>query len=799
MKIPVSWLREHLSFECTIDELAHRMTMIGIEVEEVIDPAAALKGFVVGEVIACERHPDADKLNVTTVDTGTEKLQVVCGAPNCRLGLKGVFAPAGSYIPGIDVTLKKANIRGQESNGMLCSERELLLSDEHKGIIELPADAVVGSSAADALGLNDPVIDISITPNRGDHAGIHGVARDLAASGIGTLKDINPVMVPAAFETTKKIAIETDACSLFIGRHIRGVKNGPSPAWLQERLKAAGLRPISALVDITNYFALGYGRPLHVFDAKKLKGDIAVRLTTGGETLDALNDKTYELPEGAIAICDDSGILGLGGIVGGTSSGCDDATTDVYLEVAIFDPSTIARAGRALQVNTDARYRFERGVDPSFAHPAAELATQMILDLCGGEAGSLVVAGKEPDTKHQIMFDPHYVEKLGGIMVDRAEQVVILQKLGFHVARTKDDHFDIVTPPWRPDIEGRADIVEEILRIHGFDTIPAKRPHADTFKQKMLPERVVRMGAIRRMLAARGLNEAITWAFMDSRIASHFGFGSNDNADALTLKNPISSELDAMRPTIVANLLGAAARNADRGYPDAALFEIGNVYRSTSLEGHIMTATGLRFGAAVARNWSGGAARASDMFDAKADAFAVLAECGFAPDTAQLTRDAPSYYHPGRSAALRLGKTVLGYFGELHPAVLDALKIEGRPVAFEIFIDAVPTPKNRAVAKKLLKLANLQPVHRDFAFVVDSGIEADKIARAVTGADKTLITGVDIFDIYTGKGVDTGKKSVALSVTLQPQDKALEDADIETVSKKIIAAVSTATGGTLRG
>lgn len=796
MKIPLSWLREYLDFNCTIEELTHRMTMIGIEVEGVEDPAKALKGFVVGHVIACAKHPDADKLNVTTVDTGTEKLQVVCGAPNCRLGLKGVFAPSGSYIPGLDVTLKKASIRGQESNGMLCSERELLLSDEHKGIIELPDSAVTGSSAAEALGLNDPVIDISITPNRGDHAGIYGVARDLAAAGLGTLKPLKTEHVKGSYANPVKVDLQTPACPLFIGRHIRGVTNGPSPKWLQDRLKAAGLRPISALVDVTNYFAIGLCRPLHVFDARKLDGHIHVRAARAGEELAALNDKTYALQEGMTAVCDDSGVLGLGGIIGGTGTGCDEETTDVYLECALFDPSAIARAGRALMVNSDARYRFERGVDPDFALDAAHMATQMILDLCGGEASELYVAGKAPDNRRTIMFDPAYTAKLGGVEVTRARQVDILEKLGFTVGHN-GEILNLVTPTWRPDVEGRADIVEEVLRIHGFEHIEAKRPAADSFVQKILPLRVVRATSLRAMLAARGMLECITWAFMDSRTAAHFGANDNQQAASLTLKNPISSELDFMRPSIVPNLLEAAIRNADRGFGDAALFEIGNVYRDTTVKGHVLTATGLRRGNAAPRHWALGAARAVDAYDAKADALAVLEQCGFSPESAQVTRDAPAYYHPGRSGTLRLGANVLGYFGELHPRVLEEMKCGAPASAFEIFIDAVPAAKNKSPAKKLLKLSALQPVRRDFAFVADEGLEVEKLTRAITAVDKALITEVSIFDVYQGKGVEPGKKSVALAVTLQPVDKTLTDEEINALSAKIIDAASKA-GGSLR-
>ena len=786
MKIPLSWLRKYLDFDCDISQLTERMTMIGIEVESVEDPAKAMTGFVVGHVVSCNKHPDADKLNVTIVDTGREKLQVVCGAPNCRQGMKGVFAPVGSYIPGLDVTLKKASIRGQESNGMLCSERELLLSDEHKGIIELPDDAIPGTAAAAALGLDDPIIDISITPNRGDHAGVYGLARDLAASGIGTLKALHVPTIKGEYKNPVSISIETPACSLFIGRHIRGVKNGPSPAWLQKCLKAAGLRPISALVDITNYFALGLCRPLHVFDARKLKGNITVRMARKGEKLDALNDKTYELSDDMITVCDTSGVLGLGGIIGGAATGCDETTTDVFLECAIFDPGTIARTGRALMINSDARYRFERGVDPAFAENAVHLATQMILDLCGGTASEITVAGKVPDNRRHISYPLSYVRKIGGVDVPPETQISILEKLGF-TARKTGDSLDLTTPSWRPDVEGKADIVEEILRIYGFDQIEAKKPESKTFTQRILPQSIVRATAMRHGLAARGLAETITWSFMASDISDLFGANQNQKKAELTLTNPISTDLSVMRPSILPNLIAAAGQNFDRGYPDAALFEIGNIYRDTSLQGQIMTATGLRAGNALPRHWSG-PVRPVDTFDAKADALAALEMCGVPTANIQITRDAPEWYHPGRSGVLRLGPTALAYFGEIHPGILQKLKREEAYAGFEVFLPHLPLAKNKGPQKQLLQLSPFQPVVRDFAFIADAGLDVEKLIRAIRGCDKTMIGQVEIFDVYQGPGVAEGKKSIALGVTFQPADKTLTDADITALYQKVIAA-----------
>lgn len=794
MKFTLNWLKDYLNTTATLEQISEKLTSIGLEVEGIEDPAKTLKGFVVGHVISAEKHPDADKLRCLVVDTGTEQLKVVCGAPNARAGMKGVFAPAGSVVPAGNILLKKSAIRGQESNGMMCSERELLLSEEHNGIIELADSAVVGSSAAAALGQDDPVIEIKLTPNRGDCAGVYGIARDLAAAGLGTLKSPDISAVAGTFASPIGVTLhEPSACPLFLGRYIKGVKNGASPAWMQKRLKAIGLRPISALVDITNYLTFALNRPLHVFDADKVKGNIHVRFAKKGETLDALNDKSYTLDDGMIAVCDDAGIEGLGGVIGGMPTSCTADTVNVYVECAWFDPLHIAKTGRALQVMSDARYRFERSVDPQFTAAGMEIATRLIMEICGGSPSNVVTAGTAPDNTREIPFDPAFTKKLGGIDIPAAKQEEILKILGFTL-----NNGIAKTPSWRPDVHGKADLVEEVLRLHGYDlieTAPLTRPPNAT--RDVLTDSIKRTINIRHTLAGRGLLETVTWSFMDNRKADYFGANDYQNKKTLTLVNPISSELDHMRPSILPNLIDAAQRNADRGLDDAALFEIGMIYRSTKADGQIVTAAGIRSGLAVPRHW-GATARKADAFDAKADAFAVIEAAGMNPDNLQITRDAPAWYHPGRSGALRLGTNVIAYFGEMHPDVMDKMKSDIPVSGFEVFLGNIPyARKKTSTAKKLLQLSAFQPVRRDFAFIVDEKIDTDKLVRAIKGADKALISSVDIFDVYQGKGVEAGKKSVALGVTIQPTDKTLTDEEITALSTKILEAIAKQ-GGVLR-
>lgn len=799
MKFTLSWLQDHLDTDADIDRIALTLTAIGLEVEAVIDRAKDFAPFVAARVIKAEPHPNADKLRVCLVDAGDgQEHQVVCGAPNARTGMKGVFAPVGSHIPGTGLDLKKTTIRGVASHGMLVSEREMGLSDEHTGIIDLPADTPVGTPYAELLGLHDPVIEIGLTPNRADCAGVRGIARDLAAAGLGTLKPLSIAPAPSRFPSPIGARIEpeaAEACPLFVGRMVRGVRNGPSPRWLQDRLTAIGLRPISVLVDLTNYLTFDLMRPLHVFDAAKVTGDIHVRFARPGETLAALNGKTYALEDGMTAICDDRGVLGLAGIIGGESTGCTEDTTDVYIETAYFDPARTARTGRRLGILSDARYRFERGVDPAFLFTATERITALILELCGGEASEMVVAGAEPAWRRSIAFRPDRVRSLGGVAVPEADQVRILERLGFVIEGHGRETLSVAVPSWRGDVEGEADLVEEVLRITGFDHIPAEpMPRSAALTRPALNVRQRQVNLVRRTLAERGLNEAVTWSFMQASLAEPFGFRD----DGLRLSNPITAELDVMRPSVLPNLIQAARRNADRGYPDVALFELGPAFHAPEPGGQSLIAAGVRAGAAVPRHWAV-AGRSADAFDAKADALAALEAAGAPVSNLQVTRDAPAWYHPGRSGVFRLGATVLASFGELHPGILEQLDAKGPMAAFEVWLDQVPQPKRKAgTGKPPLRLSALQPVQRDFAFLVAADIEADRIVRAARGADKQLVQDVVVFDVYQGKGVEDGRKSIAITVTLQPLERTLTDAELDQVGERIVAAVTKATGAVLR-
>jgi phenylalanyl-tRNA synthetase beta chain len=791
MKFTLSWLKEHLDTNASLDEITAALTSLGLEVESVEDRAKLFAPFFVAHVLSAEKHPDADRLKVLVVDTGREKVNVVCGAPNARAGMKGIFAPDGSFIPGTGATLKKGMIRGQESNGMMVSEREMGLSDNHEGIIDLPADAKIGTPFTEIYNVADPIIDIAITPNRADCTGIHGIARDLAAKGLGKLIEPDTKPVKGAFKNPVSVSIQDkQGCPLFLGRYIKGVKNGPSPEALQAKLKAVGLRPISALVDITNYFTMAYGRPLHVFDADKLKGNIHVRSASRGETLAALNDKTYTLSEGMVAVCDESGVVGIGGIMGGAGTGVDENTKNVYIECALFDAYRTAKTGRALEIISDARYRFERGVDPEFAAPAMELATKMVMELCGGEASDVAVAGSVPAWQRAYDFDAAYTEKLSGVAIEEKTQKEILQRLGFTLSGNK-----AAPPSWRGDIQGRADLVEEIVRVYGYDKIPATPVRCDgAVSSGAETENFARMRKARTALAARGLHECLTWSFMHEKTARVFG--SNDNK-ALALTNPISSELSQMRPSLLPNLIEAAQRNADRGYGNAALYEVGPAFITSKPDGQRSVAAGVRQSAMGARHWAGAeVSRPVDAMDAKADALAALAAAGAPAANLQVSRDAPEYFHPGRSGALRLGKDVLAYFGEIHPAVLDDMGVKGPVAAFEAFLNNIPALKKKG-AKPALTLSPFQPVERDFAFLVDDGVEAEAIIRAARQPDK-MIERIEIFDIYKGKGVEPGKKSVAINVIIQPKDKTLTDAEIEGIAKKIIDNVTAKCGASLR-
>lgn len=798
MKFTLSWLKEHLDTTASLGEIRDALTMLGLEVEGISNPAESLKGFIVGYVVEAVQHPNADRLRVCKVDTGTEVVQVVCGAPNARTGMKGIFAPTGSYIPGTDMTLKASKIRGEASNGMLCSSRELQLGDDHSGIIDLPAEAKTGAPAAEALGVDDPVIEIKVTPNRGDCLGVHGIARDLAAAGLGTLKPIKADKIKGTYLSPIKWTHGYEArpdspCPIVVGRHFRGVKNGPSPDWLQRRLKAIGLRPISILVDITNLVTFDLNRPLHVFDARKLSGDLVMRQARDGEQILALDGRTYTLDPSVSVIADNNGAHGIGGIMGGEDTGVRDDTTEVFLEAAYFQPIGIAASGRKLGILSDARYRNERGIDPESCAWGAEVATRLILELCGGETSEIVSSGVMPAWQRSYELRTDRVKGLTGIDVPAAETASILTKLGFAVSG--NGPWTATVPSWRPDIVGEADLVEEVTRVHGFDNIPTTSlPQLSATSKPVRDAMQRRVPQARRALAARGLAEAVTWSFLPRRKAERFGGGQPD----LCLLNSIDATLDTMRPSILPNLVDAAARNEARGLSDPALFEVGPQYKDATPTGQRMVAAGLRHHMAVPRNWAG-PARTVDAFDAKADALAVLAAIG-APDNLSAQSGAPDWYHPGRSGALKLGDRVMAYFGELHPAIVAEADLKGPVAAFEVFLDAPPLPKAKATkARPKLTVSAFQPVERDFAFLVDAGVEAEKLVRAARNADKALIAAARVFDLYAGKGVPAGKKSLAIAVTLQPVERTLTDAEIEAVCDKIVAAVVKATGAALRG
>jgi phenylalanyl-tRNA synthetase beta chain len=796
MKTTLSWLRSHLDTDASLDAIVKRLVMLGLEVESVADRAATLAPFRVAHVVSAEPHPNAERLRVCIVDTGSERVQVVCGAPNARTGMRGVFAPVGSTIPRTGLLLKQTMIRGVASSGMLCSAYEMEISDDHEGIIELPADAPIGESFAKAAGLDDAVLDVKVTPNRADCLGVHGIARDLAAAGLGRLilPNIEPVAGTSASPTWVHLAtLDPKACPLFVGRTIRGVKNGPSPRWLQDRLTAIGLRPISALVDITNFLTFDVNRPLHVFDTGRIEGDLVVREARPGERIKALNGKEYLLDNEMTVIADDAEVLSLGGVIGGESTGCTAATTDVFIEAALFDPIRTAATGRKLNLQSDARYRFERGLDPAFVGPGMEIATRLILELCGGEPSELVVAGAAPEWQRNYTLRPDRVATLGGVDIPLDEQRRILEALGFGVG-DESGALAVAPPSWRGDIEGEADLVEEILRINGYDSIsavPLERP--TVLPRPALDPTQRRVGFIRRTLAARGLVEAVTFSFMAAGDAALFG----EVKPELRLINPISADLEIMRPSILPNLATAARRNADRGLADGAVFEIGAEYRDDTPEGQVTVAAGLRYGQSGPRQWRD-PGRPVDAFTAKADALAALAAAGVPVENLQVSAEPPGWYHPGRAGSFRLGARALAHFGELHPAVLVHFELKGPAVAFEVFLDAAPPPRKAGRGRTPLKLSPFQPVERDFAFLVPADLPAETLLRAARAADKKLIAEIRLFDVYEGTGVPEGRKSLAITVVLQPDEATLTDEQIEAFSQKLVAQVAKATGGELR-
>lgn len=799
MKFTLAWLKDHLDTSASLDEILFALTDLGLEVEGVADPAARLGAFTVGEILEAVPHPDADKLRVCRVATAAGEVQIVCGAPNARAGIKVVVSKPGDYIPGIDVTLKVGKIRGVESHGMMLSEREMELSDAHDGIVELPADAAVGARYVDVRAF-DPVIDVGVTPNRPDALGVAGIARDLAARGLGTLR--TPEVAAVAGDEPCPVGIYLapdvagEACPLFAGRLIRGVRNGPSPQWLQDRLRAVGLRPISALVDITNFMTIDRNRPLHVFDADKVHGAISVRLARPGERLETLDGRSHAFDGSETLVCDEQGAEAIGGVMGGLRTGCTAATVNVFVESAWFDPVRTARTGRRLKISSDARYRFERGVDPAFAVPGLELATRMILEFCGGTPSEVMVAGASPWKDRRFALDPGHVRRLVGMDIAAAEQARILRALGFGV--DGEGPFTVTVPSSRPDVHGAADLVEEVARIASLSRLQGQPlDRSPGVARPILTPMQRRESRARRQIAALGLNECVTYSFIDAGAAALFGGG----ADAVRLENPISSEMSHLRPDLLPGLLQAAARNQARGFADLGLFEVGQVFPGGEPGAQILQAAGLRVGQSGPRS-ALAPRRAVDLHDARADAEAALAALG-APAGLTAQRGAPDWFHPGRSGTLGLGpKLVLAAFGELHPRVLAALDVKGPAVAFVLNLEAVPEPRVRTATRPPHRVSDLQAVERDFAFVLDARVEAEAVLKAARAADKALIAGVSVFDVFAGPKAEAqmgaGRKSVAIAVRLQPTERTLTEAEIEAVSQKVVAGVVKATGGSLR-
>jgi phenylalanyl-tRNA synthetase beta chain len=800
MKFTLSWLKDHLETSASLAEIVDTLTRVGLEVESVEDPARKYDGFLVGSVIEAKQHPNADRLKVCIVEAGGGPVQVVCGAPNARTGMKSVFSAVGTYIPGKKLTLAKGVIRGVESNGMLCSAAELELSEDHDGIIELPDDAPVGVAYAQYVGLDDPVIDVAVTPNRPDATGVAGIARDLAAAGLGKLKTPAPKSHQGTFGCPTHVHLDfapedKRLCPAFALRLVRGVSNGPSPEWMQKRLRAIGLRPISALVDITNYITFDRGRPLHVFDFAKVAGDLTIRRARKGESVLALDGKTYALDESMVAISDANGVESIAGIMGGERSGCDLTTRDVLIESALWDPTNIAHTGRKLGIMTDARYRFERGVDPDFCVPGCDLATELVLSICGGEPSRMIVAGNPSTPRRPIRFPYREVKRLLGVDVPREEGEAILRRLGFEV---EEGH--VLVPSWRPDIQVKADVVEQILRIVGVDRAPMTAlPRLDDGVPKpVLTLLQKRIRLAKRTLAALSLREAVTWSFVPKAAAELFGGGLR----SLALANPIAADLSDMRPSLIPGLVAAAERNARRAISDVALFEVGQVFLGSGENDQRIAAAAVRRGRAKAdaegRNWSGGGL--VDVFDAKRDAMTLLSALGVNANAVQIVPGGPSFLHPGRAATLQFGpKTVVGWFGQLHPTACDALDAEGPIVAFEITLDAIPAPKTKPTkTKPKLIRSDFMPVERDLAFVVGESVAAADILKAAEGAERSLAARVGVFDVYRGEGVPEGAKSIAIHVTLQPRERTLTEPEIDAVVSKIVAEVSRRTGATLR-
>ncbi len=806
MKFTWGWLNDHLDTTADMATILDALPMLGLEVEGVVDKSAALAPFIIAKITATAKHPNADSLQVCTVNAGGDDIEVVCGAPNARVGMVGVFAPVGAYVPGIDLTLTTAEIRGVTSNGMMCSEREMMLSDEHDGIIALDDDAPLGKGYAEWAGLNDPIIEIAITPNRADCLGVRGVARDLAAAGYGTLKLLKFDQISTDGDSLIKWNIDmgddrVHLCPRVTGRTFSNVTNAASPQWMQQRLTAIGQRPMSALVDITNYTMIDLGRPLHAYDADKIAGDtLTIRLAKDGEAFTALNDKTYKLDAEMIVIADADGVDDLGGIMGGARTGISDATTNMFLEIAIFDPISIATTGRKLNLNSDARYRFERGLDATSPDTMMDYISAMVVSICGGSASKVAEAGAGADWQRLIAYNPSRCAALTAVQIASSKQAEILENLGFTVVQDSDDAWSVQPPSWRGDIVGAADLVEEVMRVVGFDEIPeVSLPRLSVVATPAVDAVQKRPHTIKRLLAGRGMMEAVTFSFLDAKTAIRFGGGG----DALTLVNAISAELTTMRPSIMPNLLAALMRNNARGEGDASIFEVGPIFMGDGADDQRTSATGLRRGMTAPREWTN-AARPVDWADARGDAIAVLSALGVDTDSLQTTTDAPDWYHPGQSGVLRQGRKALAYFGAIHPEVLqdydlDGGNLKGGAAGFEIILEDVALPKFKGTARPLAQFSPFQQVGRDFAFILNQDITAEQLLRAVKGAGKPLVTAATVFDVYQGKGIADGAKSMAVAVTLQPTKATLTEDEIEAVSSAIIAAVEKHCDGQLRG
>ena len=804
MKFTLSWLKDHLETDVSVDELALGLTDLGLEVESVEDPLKKLGHFIVGEIVQADHHPDADRLKVCKVATGSTFQQIICGAPNARVGIKVVVAQPGDYIPGLDTIIKVGKIRGVESHGMMCSERELILSDEHDGIIELSQDAVVGDRYVDHCGESDIIIDIAITPNRPDALGVRGVARDLAAKGLGKLKPYEIKKIEGTIKSPISINLSKDVisqdCPLFMGRYITRLKNQTSPKWLQDRLLGIGLRPISALVDITNFITYDRARPLHVFDVSKLSGDLTVRKAKPQESILALDGSEYQLSAVDTIISSGGRVESIGGVIGGMNSGCGPDTTEVFVESAYFHPISTAATGRRLKINSDARYRFERGVDPLFVEQGIDIATQMILDICGGEVSDVLIAGKVPTNDKELVLRPERVDSLVGMKIEKEEQARILRELGFQV-KEASNLFNIKVPSWRPDIFGEADLIEEIVRVTSLSKLqgkPLKQIDVGVLKP-VLTTLQNRIAKLRRQIASLGMNECVSYSFIDEKSSDFFAVSDKPTV----LVNPISSEMSHMRPNLIPGLLQAAMRNQSRSYNDLKLFEVGEVFFGSMPGEQTTQAAGIFVGKDVAKN-SHSLPRDVDVFDAKKVVELALSDMGVSIDSLSVLRQGvATYYHPGRAGRFSLGpKNVLASFGELHPKILKHYGIKGPAVAFEIFIETVPFPKQRKLTRASINISEFQPVERDFAFVVEVGCEVDLIKKAILLSSKELITEVRIFDIFEGedaeKQLGQGKKSVAFMVRLQPMSATFTDTDLETISADIISSVEKASGGYLR-